>query len=102
MRMTIAGLAAAAVVAVASGVTPAAAMPAQPAGITQDNAALGNVVDVQYRRRYGHYRYYAPRRYGYRPYYGYRSYDPYGYGYGGYGYYGPSVRVGPMGFGFRW
>ena len=95
MRSTVAGLAAVAALTAVAGWTPAQAMPAQPAGISQANAAVDNVVDVQYRRRYVR-RYYGPR-YGYRPY-------PY-YGYGSpYGYYspGPFVRFGPFGFGFGW
>jgi hypothetical protein len=101
---TIAGLASATLLVAAAGLTPAEAMPIQPAGINQASAAADNYVEVQYRRRYVRpYRYARPRYYA--PYYG-GGYPYGGYGYGGYpygyGYYGgPSVQLGPFGFGFR-
>jgi hypothetical protein len=100
--ITIAGFAAATLL-VGSALTPAEAMPIQPAGVNQAGAAADNYVEVQYRRRYVRpYRYARPRYY----YGGGYPYGGYGYGYGGYpygGYYGggPSVQVGPFGFGFR-
>jgi hypothetical protein len=92
----LAGLAASAMLAAASGSTPAQAMPAQPSAISQANEATNNVVDVQWRRRYWGPRYYGPR-FGYMgpryyPYYGgpyYRYYSP-----------GPRFFFGPRGFGF--
>jgi hypothetical protein len=98
--ITIAGLAAASLLVGGSGLTPAEALPIQAAGINQASTAADNYQEVQYRRRYARpYRYARPRYYS--PYYGNRY--PYGYGgYPGYGYYGgPSVQIGPFGFGFR-
>jgi hypothetical protein len=100
MRTTIlAGLAAAAMLALAPACTPAQAMPAQPAAISQANEATSNVVDVYWRRGYrGRYwgyrgRYWGPRYYGgYYPRYG---------GYYGYGYpYYARPYIGGFGFGF--
>jgi hypothetical protein len=100
MRSTVAGFAAVAALTAVAGMTPAQAMPAQPAGISEANVALGNIVDVQYRRRFvrPYYGYNRPWRYAYRPY----PYYGYGYPYRYYGYGGPFVRVGPFGFGFGW
>ena len=93
MKTTIlAGLAATALLAAASGLTPAQAMPAQPSAISQANEAISNVVDVQWRRRYWGPRYYRPYYGGYYPYYRpypYRYYAP-----------GPGFYIGPRGFGF--
>jgi hypothetical protein len=107
MRTTIlTGLAATAMLAAASGLTPAQAMPAQPSAISQANEATSNVVDVQWRRGYrGRYwgyrgRYWGPRYYGgyYPRYYG-GYYPSYGYGYPYYA--GPYIGGFGFGIGFR-
>ena len=102
MRTTLAGFAAATILALA-GPQPAAAMPVAKIA-DQAQAATSNVTTVQYRR---HYRRHYVRRY-YRPRYGYVGPGPYyawGYPYRHYPYpyryYAPGVgvRIGPFGFG---
>src|SRR5439155_18561186 len=52
MKSLAAGFAALAALTAAAAWTPAQAMPAQPAGISQAGAEVGNYVEAQYRRRY--------------------------------------------------
>jgi len=92
------GIAAAAVLAIAAAPSPADAFAVRHApGAAEDQATVEHV----WHRGYPHRRYY---RYGYRrayPYYGYApyAYAPYPY-YRRHHYYGgPSVRIGPFGFG---
>jgi hypothetical protein len=79
--------------------SPAAAAERQGPVIHKQFSGTDFSAQRRYRRHYVVRRHYGPRYYGYRR-YGY----PYGYGYAApYRYYnpGPSISVGPYGFGFR-
>lgn len=99
MLKSLMGIAAAAVLCIAAAPTPANAFAVRHApGVLQDQATVEHV----WHRGYPHRRY----RYGYRRVYPYYAY-PYPYAYAPYPYYrrhyyyapGPSIRVGPIGFG---